>query len=348
MKQPCAHAPLHMVALISITLVISLLTGACGSDTDLPAVQTLPDDPSTTLRLTPRQTLNAISARSRMARGGMKPTETLTRIYDADGKVLVEFVRRNGEWIERPSTLPTQLEMRPLDGFISGGPTAAIMIAGRVDTTTWVDANSFGSFERLTTDSSGAAQYLEHDGGTTYGTTSGEIYYNSPADIADPASSTAGVVYFCSYTAYCDDNNIEEMQLAGTDWAAVVAEASSVGPANLVSQNLALGATCLPGIGDAGTRTERIHTNGTLFMQASYSAMAKQDPCLTLKYAAGLAVGSFVVNGAATVACSSFLAWMCGTAAPVLAARINTTGYAALSTLVLFNVCRLNHPIGSW
>ena len=77
-------------------------------------------------RMTPRQRLQALAARSRAARSSRSESETLMRTYDANGGIVGEFVHRNGTWLERPHTMPLDLARRPLHEFVSHSSGASL------------------------------------------------------------------------------------------------------------------------------------------------------------------------------------------------------------------------------
>ena len=344
-------ARLYFAFIAASAIGISLAAGACSpAGPTLPTAAPSTDVPPASSAAYARLALSAISTRSRIARANKRPTETVSRTYDRNGKVVGEWVLLAGKWTERASTLPVALESRPLTDFMNTG--GANLITGRVDTASWVDSNSVVSHEQLTTDSAAAIQLLDHNGGSVYGTASGEVYYDAPSYLANPATSAAGVMYFCSTGPSCDDV-FEELEISGTDWAAVVADASaslrsgfSTAPAFSASGSCVGESAEVTGHGS--TPTTPVKQVATPLGRGSIMMMTQQDPCMSLKYAAGAAIGTFVVNGVATVACSSLLAWLCGPAVPLLAANINRTGAAAVIAETLFGVCRYNHPIGSW
>jgi hypothetical protein len=93
----------------------------------------------------------ALANRSRVARHGGKPSESVVRAYDRDGKVILELARTSDGWSPRASTLPADIVARPLASFLATG--GARLATGRVLVGTNVSSDTFPDHVSISTDS---------------------------------------------------------------------------------------------------------------------------------------------------------------------------------------------------
>jgi hypothetical protein len=108
--------------------VLCIVLASCSTPAEQPASPVLPTAVEvvagrTNTRLTKREMLHAIAARTRASRLGRAPSENLMRVYDRDGNVVRESVKQEGKWVDRPSTLPKNLSAEPLRNFLLAGET---------------------------------------------------------------------------------------------------------------------------------------------------------------------------------------------------------------------------------
>jgi hypothetical protein len=190
---------------------------ACAPDNSVP-----PPAPPTSvsnsvdLQLSRVQRMTAISARSRLARNGASPTETVARVYDKTGRVVNESVHQSGKWMIRPSTLPTALSTRTLTSFLgTNNNMASLVYPGSVQSTSYVVSSSTVT-DSVWTDAPNSAQLITRASDEPSLTSVFDVYYPSSATTGQFEHSSSGVVVML---APGTADEFVELSVGGGDWS---------------------------------------------------------------------------------------------------------------------------------
>jgi hypothetical protein len=286
--------------------------------------------------------LRAIAERSRVARRGSKPSESMVRTYGPDGIVLSEHVLRGDKWVQRQSTLGADVSRAPLSDFLRD---AQLRTSVRVDTLTWSDSTAT-NFTEMQTDSVNTTQLEFTNAPGVWGLHAAQMYYPSYEDVQDIHDADAITVYFAN-EPYGDV--FEEVTLTGVDlewylnWEPSL-RYSSVATRNIESLPCLSQGHLVSSISAYQDPARAFKENS----QASQSLMLRPaDPCGTAKDAR---VGSLVgLLGSLTVAagCSYFAAF-CGSQVPNAISAAWTAGTGFVVSAAAYASCRQRHPYGSF
>lgn len=93
----------------SLSLVGCLVFASCTTDSGLSGTAEPNDVVAAKTKLTAGETIRALAVRSKASRQGARPTESMVRRFDSQGRVLSEFVLRGDKWVQRESSLNKSL-----------------------------------------------------------------------------------------------------------------------------------------------------------------------------------------------------------------------------------------------
>lgn len=334
----------HALSWARRTVIVAAILLAGCSNGDVTGPGDSGPSPGGSPQLSKQQTIRALAARERVSRRSARPAQTMLRRYDREGRLLAEYVRREGKWEARPSTLNPEVMAQSLSRFIDESNGAPNLRSPLSADTSWAD-DSAGTYQTdLVADSSSLSQSQVTASAGPWGNHALEVFYNSAGGFTSVDSTVAGVLYF-PVDEYADV--FDEVSLSGSDWQyyrnytepSLRTPSPLTGlPCEVLSTSPLLGATRFDDF--AGVSSPRTSGSG--------SAMLPEDPCHVHyeKRVSGFLIAGGSIVGA--LGCSTFFAPVCGGAVPSLfwVARYGAARFAY--NAIAFKVCRTAHPIGSF
>ena len=281
----------------SICAVLACLVAACGTGSDPVGVQDAAKEQSAraAIPMSRRDMLRAVAARSRTARSGAAPTQTFSRTYSRDGRLISERIWNGKVWVDRPSTISGAILSRRLDSFLDGPSAANLRVQASIASHVTVD--TIGGIPQTVYDTvwiepTVSSQVTTHDAPAVNDSWVGELFYPSADSTGSIAQSTGGVVYTIDTSDGGDE--ILETVVTGGDWAYVLAVIDST-----VSAASSLRA-------DGGLRQPSLwasQSNCTLPTTPAGMTASLMLPynCNTIKYMAGLSFTVALGAGAGAV-----------------------------------------------
>lgn len=325
------------MALVRRLAVLLLpILAACGSGDRLIAPEPAGPTPPSTSRsfvvprslagapgLTRPQTMRAIAIRSRIARNHRPPTEQVIREYAVDGSVQAERVRTAEGWVERPSTLPADLAIRPLASYLT--TDHASLNAGAAVMQTMVSVDTVDNVPITNTDTlwnyaSSTMSLSVRESSAAGFSWIGDVYYNGPGDVGAIELSTSGAIF----TEIPGDDGFLEATLNATDWTSAKAEVAALPE--------------FPGwpSTSGSLRTDR---NDALLMALALGYLADEDPCFHLFVKSGLSAAGALVAGAAAFETAAVPAVGRFFAKSAVGLLVGAIGYG-----VAYRQCRHDNP----